>query len=231
MYCVNCGVELADSERVCPLCGVAAFHPDISRGEGDSLYPTKTILTHKVSPKGALVIVTTAFLIPLLVTLLCDMQINDKVTWSGYVIGALLLSYICVVFPWWFRRPNPVILIPVDCVVLGLFLFYINLATEGTWFLGFALPVVGVFTAIVSAVTSLLRYVKKGKLYIFGGAFLALGVFMPIMELLLNRTFYIEKYLGWAFYPFIALVLLGGMLIFLAIWKPARETMERKFFI
>mgnify|MGYP001071229356 CR=1 FL=1 len=27
MYCVNCGVELADSETVCPLCGTRVFHP------------------------------------------------------------------------------------------------------------------------------------------------------------------------------------------------------------
>ena len=29
MYCVKCGVELADSQRVCPLCGTRVFHPDI----------------------------------------------------------------------------------------------------------------------------------------------------------------------------------------------------------
>ena len=26
MYCVKCGVELADSQRVCPLCGTRVFH-------------------------------------------------------------------------------------------------------------------------------------------------------------------------------------------------------------
>jgi len=32
-------------------------------------------------------------------------------------------------------------------------------------------------------------------------------------------------------YPFVALVLLGGYLIFLGIHRPARESIERKFFI
>ena len=31
MYCVKCGVELADSEKKCPLCGTPVFHPDIPR--------------------------------------------------------------------------------------------------------------------------------------------------------------------------------------------------------
>ena len=26
MYCIKCGVELADSEKVCPLCGTRVFH-------------------------------------------------------------------------------------------------------------------------------------------------------------------------------------------------------------
>ena len=29
MYCIKCGVELADSEKVCPLCGTRVYHPDI----------------------------------------------------------------------------------------------------------------------------------------------------------------------------------------------------------
>ena len=40
MYCVNCGVKLADSERVCPLCGTKAYHPDIKPEFTDGPYPT-----------------------------------------------------------------------------------------------------------------------------------------------------------------------------------------------
>ena len=39
MYCVKCGVKLADTEKQCPLCGTVAFHPDIVREEVASLYP------------------------------------------------------------------------------------------------------------------------------------------------------------------------------------------------
>ena len=31
MYCIKCGVELADSEKRCPLCGTPVFHPDLPR--------------------------------------------------------------------------------------------------------------------------------------------------------------------------------------------------------
>ena len=52
-----------------------------------------------------------------------------------------------------------------------------------------------------------------------------------VMELLLGITFDKLLFIGWSWYPLIALVLLGGMLIFLAICRPAREKMERRFFL
>ena len=63
------------------------------------------------------------------------------------------------------------------------------------------------------------------------GSFCTFSQVFPVMELLLDHTFQVEDFLGWSYYPLGALVLLGGMLIFLAIYAPARETMERKFFL
>ena len=231
MYCVNCGVKLADSEKACPLCGVVAFHPDISRPEGQRLYPAVEFKNQQVSPWGTLIIVTILFLLPLLSVLIADLQADREFSWSGYVIGALLVVYSTLVLPSWFKRPNPVIFTPIVFAMIALYLFYICFATGGSWFLSFALPVVGAIALICTTVITLLRYVRRGKLYIFGGAAIALGVFMPVMEHLLSITFQSITFIGWSYHPLLALVLLGGLLIFLAICRPARETMERKFFI
>lgn len=229
MYCVKCGVKLADTEKVCPLCDTVVFHPDIQRGEVESLYPPMRY-PGKVTRWGGLIVVTTAFLLPLLITLLCDLQINRSVTWSGYVMGALILGYVLLVLPFWFRNPSPVVFVPCDFGAVGLYLLYINLATGGAWFLSFAFPVVGFSGLLVTAVVTLLRYLRRGRLYIFGGAMVTAGAFMPLMEFLLNLTFR-RPYVGWSVYPLTALALLGGMLIFLAICRPARQNMERRFFL
>ena len=231
MYCINCGVKLADTEKRCPLCGTVVFHPDLVRPDAEPLYPQDQVPVPRVNSRVAHVIVTTAFLMPILITLLCDLQMNNAVTWSGFVIGALLAGYVILVLPTWFRKPNPVIFVPCGFVAIGLYLLYINLATGGHWFLSFAFPLVGAVGLIVTTVVTLLRYVRRGRLYVFGGAAIALGAFMPVMELLMNLTFHFQKFKWWSLYPMIPLVLLGGMLIFLAICRPARENMERKFFI
>lgn len=233
MYCIKCGVKLAEEKKPCPLCGTVPFHPELAAQESESLYPVgRYPANSQVSPVVALTIITTLlFLLPIFITLQCDILVTGRISWSGYVVGALLTTYTLVVLPMWFKKPNPVIFVPIGFAAVGLYLLYINFAVGGSWFLSFAFPIVG-FTALnVTAVVTLVKYVKRGLLYILGGSFIATGFFMPVMEFLLNMTFHISKVYYWSVYPLTALVLLGGLLIFLAICKPARETMERKFFI
>ena len=222
MYCANCGVKLAASEEKCPLCGLKAYHPDLPKQEGDAPYPknhTPKRIRRSAWPQ---IILTAMFLLPMLIVLLCDLQITGKVSWSGYVIGALLLGYVIAVLPVWFRRPNPTVFVPCSFAAAAGYLLYISLYTKGGWFLPFALPVTACFGLIATAVTVLVQYVKKGKLYIFGGALILLGALMLLIEHLINRTFSIGHFALWSLYPMIALVLVGLLLIFLAICRPAR---------
>ena len=94
MYCIQCGVKLADTEKRCPLCGTVPFHPDIPREKGTPLYPPDRYPRQQVSRKGVLGVVTILLMIPMLITLICDLGINARITWSGYVIGALGLGYV-----------------------------------------------------------------------------------------------------------------------------------------
>ena len=231
MYCVNCGVKLADTEKRCPLCQTTVYHPDLTQQQIQPLYPEGMGLGPQMSSLTVHTIVTTAYLLAILVSLVCDLQIGGGITWAGYVIGGLLLSYVIIMLPLWFKNPNPVIFVPCDFAAIGLYLLYINLVTGGAWFLSFAFPVTGFIGLLVTAVVVLRRYIRRGRLYVFGGAILALGAFMPIMETLLVITFPDIPFLGWCFYPLIALGLLGGMLLFLAICRPARHSVAQKFFI
>ena len=231
MYCVNCGVKLADTESTCPLCMTPVFHPDIQQPQAEPLYPSNKLPAPHVSSRAIQIILTAAFLLPMLICLQCDLIVNRHLDWAGYVIGSLMLAYVVFVLPLWFRRPNPVIFCPVIFATAGVFLLYINFATGGDWFLSFAFPVVGFVGLLAATVTALLRYVRRGTLYILGGALLALGAFMPLMEYLLCLTFASIGFFGWSFYPLTALAILGGTLIFLAINRRAREKMEKKFFI
>lgn len=229
MYCINCGVKLAESELKCPLCGTAVYHPDLPQAPHDPLYPSDRMPQNKSGAKalgGAIIIL---FCIPLLVTFFGDLQTNGSLNWFGYVAGALIVVYTLFALPLWFRKPNPVIFVPCDFAAVTLYLMYINLVTDGDWFLTLALPITVAVCLLVCTPITLIRYVKKGILYIIGGTFMGLGGFIVLIEHLLQLTFDLP-FIGWSMYPLVVMFLLGGLLIYLAIDRNAREAIAQKLF-
>lgn len=229
MYCIECGVKLDDGQKRCPLCATAVCHPDYAGRPGKALYPDNKLPKRNTGAKALNGMVIILFLIPLFVCFTADLQLDGRLEWFGYVAGALTLAYVVLALPLWFQKPNPVIFVLCGFAAAAAYLLYINFATGGTWFLRFALPVTGVLCLITCTVVTLLRCLRKGRLIIFGGALMALGAFMPLVEYLLGITFRL-RFLGWSMYPLCVLVLFGGLLIYLAHNSAARETIGRKLF-
>lgn len=232
LYCVKCGVELAEAERVCPLCDTKVYHPDLPLPSGETSYPVGSIPVYEtLNRRGLMFVITIGYLILMLIPTLCDLHLNGGVSWSGYVMGGALLHYICFALPAWFRAPNPVIFVPSGFAAVIVYLLYIDLVGGGGWFLPFAFPVAGVFCLLVTTVVALCKYVKQGYLYIFGGSLIALGGIAILIEFLLYITFGIATRLPWSVYPFVVCFLVGLALIVIAICKPLRKTLRKKFFI
>ncbi|MBR3965099.1 MAG: zinc ribbon domain-containing protein [Clostridia bacterium] len=231
MYCIKCGVELADTEKTCPLCGTTVYHPDITQAHATPTYPPFVKEKENMRPQGVLFILTVLALMPIVITLFCDLRLNGAITWSGYAVGGILVAYFVIVLPLWFARPNPVIFVPIDFALIGALLLYINLMTGGDWFLSLAFPALGIMGLIITALVTLMRYVRKGLLYIFGGCFIAIGGYCLLLEFFINLTFYDSFSFIWSPYPFIFCFFAGLALIVIAISRPLRESLHRKLFI
>ena len=227
MYCANCGVKLADTEERCPLCGTSAYHPEIKRPEVDPLYPKDFVVKTELSMATSHIIIFTLFLIPILITLYSDFYFNSELTWSVYVAFSLVLFYIIIILPLWFKRPTPAIFVPIDFVAIAFFLHYINFATGGNWFLSLAFPLITYLGITITATSVLLYYLKKGHLYVIGAFFIALGLFMEIIEFFMMITFK-TNFDGWSLYPMIPLVLIGLGLITISISRNIRAVLARK---
>ena len=231
MYCVNCGVKLADSEKICPLCATEVYHPQIQRGEGERSYPRYAYPSQEVNSKDALIIITALFMLPAFITAICDVQINGYVSWSGYVIGGLTLAYAVFVFPFWLKKPRAIGLIPLWTAITAVYLFYINRSVGGSWFLSFALPVTVFLGVLLSIFTVLLRLIRANRLYLYGATVIVLGFFVLLIEYLIYITFSVSRFFGWSLYPMVILIILGVVLILLAGNKSYKEAMERKFYL
>ena len=230
MYCIKCGAELSDGQTLCPLCGTKVYHPDIP-AEDIPTYPRKEFPSEEFNRKGILFVITILAVLPLTLPIIFEFSLNGTVGWSGYVAGAVLLGYLWLILPLWFRAPNPVIFIPCDFTAAALYLLFIDLRTGGNWFLSFAMPITLTLGLIVTTVVALTRYIRRGWLYIFGGGLIALGGWTVLIEVLLRATFPVNLSVVWSLYPLISLFLLGMMLIVIAIVKPLKESLRKIFFI
>ena len=234
MYCIKCGVELGESEEKCPLCGLVPYHPELSKNRKvkNKSYPD-TVAKPQRSFKRVSVMLMVSWLTAILLftLMLVDYSLNHDMMWSKYVMISIVLFYVLVFLPQWFKKPNPVIFVSIDMLAITGFLAAVCAFVEGTWFLTFAFPMMAFPTAISVAVVSLVKYVRKGYLYIAGGAVILLGISMVGMEILMNITFGIRGHLVWSYIPLVVMALIGIFFIIVAIVKPFREALSKIFFV
>ena len=230
MYCIKCGVELADTEKHCPLCGTTVFHPELTQKEASPAYPPYRKPKQRINRRGVLFLLSVIYLILAAQLFVCEFSIFNQFHWSLYAVGGLIVSYVAVILPMWFYHPNPVIFVPCDFVAAALYLWFINVLSNGNWFLTFALPLTLAVGLLVTAILALTHYLRRGKLFIFGGASVLVGLLIVMLEILLWITFSLKFYF-WSVYPLIGVVLLGIALIVIGVCRPLREALTKKIFV
>ena len=229
MYCVKCGVKLDDSLERCPLCGTPVWRPEETSDPSRSfsgIYPQK-----QRNERMAIVSFLTvlALLASFIVLRIC-LRLYSGIGWSGYVILGIALGYVLFLLPLWFRRPNPVVFLPIDHLAIGGYLLYICLETGGHWFLSFAFPVLGMSCLLLTALVALLKYVPGGRLFIIGGWIIAVGGLSILVELFQHITFS-SRMFTWSLYVVSTCFAFGLFLILAGTIRPLREYLERRFFL
>ena len=231
MYCINCGIELSKGQAICPICKTKVCHPDFPADQDLATYPPRPFQSEEYNIRGVLFVVTVIWALLTVLPVGLEWMLFNHIIWSGYVCGSFALIYLIFWLPAWFKNPNPVIFAPCDFAAVGLFLLYINFAVDGHWFMSFALPVTAYLALIVTAFCALLRYLRRGRLYIIGGFLIALGVFSVYLEFFIYYTFETISFVFWSVFPLVSFVLLGLMLITVAIVKPFKESLRKYFYM
>lgn len=237
-YCVNCGVELGKNEKKCPLCGTEVYHPDpkVRKTETETdeapPYPQyKPLTMQSVSRSSILTLTTLIFLLPVLLTVICDLSINGAITWSAYVVMSIAFIYICVILPMLSKKPDPVFCLAIDACAMIFLLMFIERRSGGHWFASFALPLAVYLSAVLIVLTLFGHRHLLSPMKITALSFIATGGGTLLIELLLNHAFSIRDKLIWSFYPLTVLVIIGIVLIYIDCNKPLKERLAKKFFI
>ena len=229
MYCVKCGVRLAEGTERCPLCDTPVWNPEGSAAAEPTFsdaYPTPP----KSHRYPILAFVTALLLAASLSVLTICLTIHHSINWSGYVIFGCALFYFAVVFPFWFERREPLIFVPLAFVLTSAYLLYICLYTGGKWFLSFAFPLTMLTGLIATASVALFRFGKRRRLRKTGILLIVIGCSTMLVELFQDITFGGDMF-AWSLYPVCAFSVMGMFLFLCGLIPSWRAYFERKLFL
>ena len=231
MYCVKCGVRLQENVGACPLCGTPVWDPEgTMTGAGEKRnYPDNLPRHDRESNLAAAAALTTLCALVVIVALVVCFQLYGELRWGGYLIGAVALFYVVAVLPGWFRYPRGEIFVPVDHAAAAVFVHYICWRTGGSWFLSFALPIIGASCLLSEAMICLLKYVRGGKPFIFGGFLLLLGGFTVLVEFFEHISFGTRMF-RWSLFSLAGFGTVGLFLLIAGMIRPLRQALARRFF-
>ena len=227
MYCVKCGVKLQPGAGSCPLCGTAVCEPEQTAVE--AAYPEDMPRRHRESDLSGAVAFTVICTVAVIVTLVVCFRLYGALRWGGYAVFGTLLFYIIAILPRWFTQPRCEVFVPADHAAAALFVLYVCVKTGGHWFLSFAFPVIGVSCLLSTAMVCLLKYVRRGKLYIFGGFMILMGGFTVLVEFFEHITFGTAMF-RWSLFSLAGFGAVGMFLLAAGMIRPLRQALEKRFF-
>lgn len=232
-YCVNCGVELADSEERCPLCKTPVVNPakpDFTPSAAP--FPTeRRPKLRSVGRKSAVTLATLLLLLPLSLSLVCDLSISGQIGWSGYVAGSLILLWFYAVLPIRQRGTRAATVLLIDCIATLCFLCYIAWRTGGDWFYPFAAAETVLAFGMAILIVLLSQRTGIPTLYLLAVGLALSALFCLFTEWLINGCFGVSDRLRWSWYPLAANCVLVAILIFVERNAPLKAWVQHKFFV
>ena len=94
-YCVNCGVELCDSAKECPLCNTPVINPrKPGQGQGISPFPEEKGQVETVKRKDWGILLSTVVLATAITCGLLNLLVFNMTAWSLAVIGVCVIVWV-----------------------------------------------------------------------------------------------------------------------------------------
>ena len=231
-YCVNCGVELAESEHNCPLCQTEVMNPNSPWTEPERRpYPKHVeLLVSRIDRRYFASLAGLLLLIPALTVLLMDMLVTPGISWSGYVLGGIALVYVSLVWPLTAKKYRWQLFFPLNGLVLALYLLVIMLISGGNWFLSLGLPITVLMTVTSMLMAKFFTIKAWPVLKRVAIGFMLTGLSMILLEAVI-RLYLGEVFsLHWSLFVLAPCAVLGFVFLLLNRRKKFQEEIKRRLF-
>jgi hypothetical protein len=184
--CVNCGVELEEGLKQCPLCGKNQDDPADVKAQ-ISNYPSDIINLHKKETRKIIWELTGIIAFSgIAVCTIVDLIIGKGIKWSLYADTSIISAWLFLTFILLNIRKSWILITGLSATVLLMLLMF-DLISRGNWFIPVALPITLAALFFVCLVVVLYQYAPFKGFNLLAVIFLSAAGFCIITEIILDK--------------------------------------------
>ena len=229
-YCVNCGVELDDSAKACPLCNTPVLNPnEMLKANTITPFPKEKAPVEEIRRTDLGWLVSTVTLATAVTCGMLNWLVFRQNLWSLAVIGACVLIWV-ILFPLViYHKWTPYIYLLLDGATLLLYLYLIaRMVEKYDWYDGLGIPIVLWTLAVLELLTFAERRLPKGILT--GGLYLitALAMLCVGIEVIIDDYLDGPVSLGWSAVVLTVCIIIDIAIITMLSRRRLRDAVRRR---
>ena len=231
---MNCGVELCDSEKSCPLCGVVVNNPKKPYDESAAKpYPSNIEADmQKINVKFGSRLAFLLLLIPSAITTVCDILLTRSLSWSLLVTGACFCIYVWFILPLKLRKRTPYQFVVFDCIATLLYIMLIAYQTgDFEWYNGLAVPITVASYVYILALMAVFRVKKMSRFLKTAFCFFGAGVFVTAIDLFVSLFISGSFFVSWSLIALCVCVIFSLIFVVLYRKKIIAEELKKRLFV
>lgn len=187
-YCVNCGVELAQEIKACPLCNVVVINPAAKQDDAQTAAFAQTKDAYR-KPNRLFWIKFNSIIasVPIAICLLCNLLFDHALSWSLIVLAGVLMLFVVCTSPFFFKRFGSIKMMLTDFAAIAAGLGFMQLLLpQRPWFFFIALPIALFCLLFWLTAVVLIKRKKLNGLRIVAAFFIFATLLTVLIEMLLG---------------------------------------------
>ena len=231
--CKKCLVELDDEMKYCPLCGTPTGE-NVSGGSSTDylkfsrtprLQPAERHLVRRILWQ----IIAILLLSGIIATLVIDVSINGKVTWSIYPVSICMIvfSYASLLAFWEAKMIYQ--MLAAWALSTTLLLLLNNFSSTAQWTIYIGIPILAAINVISIILIGVFTFAKEKGLNLLAFTFVAIALLCVIIEGIISRYFAGDIVLRWSIIVAACLLPVTAALIFMFHRTRNNSTLQKIF--
>ena len=214
-YCVNCGVELDKTCKVCPLCNTKVVNPKQPPDTtAPKPFPSLEGHAEQVPRRDITILMTVILATTAVVCGLLNLFFFQFGSWSLYVIGICVVLWIFFLPLFFSAKLNPYVSLFLDGLSIAMYFGIIACLHPGRgWYVQLAVPIIGIITVLFLIFAFCLRYRHRSILSLAAVVLAEIAVLTICIELLIQHYYQEPLALSWSAVVLTCSVIIDGALI------------------